>query len=53
METENAVFTPTAGTPVEAISLIRAKERVQAALAEVAFRQGGSTTRLDGRGGDP
>jgi hypothetical protein len=33
------VFTPAAGTPVEAISLIRAKERVQAALAEVAARK--------------
>jgi hypothetical protein len=33
------VFTPAAGTPVEAISLIRAKERVQAALAAVAARK--------------
>jgi hypothetical protein len=33
------VFIPAAGTPVEAISLIRAKERVQASLAEVAFRK--------------
>jgi hypothetical protein len=33
------VFTPSAGTPVEALSLIRAKERVQAALASVTRRQ--------------
>jgi hypothetical protein len=33
------VFTPAAGTPVEAISLIREKERVQAALAAAAFRK--------------
>jgi hypothetical protein len=33
------VFTPAAGTLVEAISFIRAKEHVQAALAEVAFRK--------------
>jgi UDP-N-acetylglucosamine 2-epimerase len=30
------VFTQSAGTPVEALSLIRAKERVQVALASVA-----------------
>jgi hypothetical protein len=33
------VFTPSAGTPIEALSLIRAKERAQAALAEAAFRK--------------
>jgi hypothetical protein len=30
------VFTPSAGSPIEALSMIRAKERAQAALAEVA-----------------
>jgi hypothetical protein len=33
------VFTPAAGTPVEAISLIRAKERVQSAVMAVALRK--------------
>jgi hypothetical protein len=32
------VFVPSAGTPSEALSLIRAKEAVQAALAETRFR---------------
>jgi hypothetical protein len=33
------VFTPSAGTPAEALSLIRAKERLQGSLAAVARRQ--------------
>jgi hypothetical protein len=33
------VFTPSAGTPLEALSLIRAKEKAHAALAEAAFRK--------------
>jgi hypothetical protein len=33
------VFSPSAGTPSEALSLVRAKEKVQAALAEHSHRQ--------------
>jgi hypothetical protein len=33
------VFVPSAGSPGEALSLLRAKEKVQAALAEVALRK--------------
>jgi hypothetical protein len=33
------VFTPSAGSPVEALSILRAKEKVQAALAEAAVRK--------------
>jgi hypothetical protein len=33
------VFVPSAGSPVEALSLIRAKKKVQAALAQAALRK--------------
>jgi hypothetical protein len=33
------VFVPSAGSPVEALSMIRAKEKVQAALAQAALRK--------------
>jgi hypothetical protein len=34
------MFTPSADTPAKALSLIRAKELVQASLAQVALRKG-------------
>jgi hypothetical protein len=33
------VFTPSAGSPVEALSILRAREKVQAALAATALRK--------------
>ncbi|KAK1631884.1 hypothetical protein QYE76_006199 [Lolium multiflorum] len=38
------VFTPSAGTPAEALSMIRAKERLQGSLAAVARRQAQEAT---------
>jgi hypothetical protein len=43
------VFTPLAGSPVEALSILRAKEKVQAALAEAAMCKGREAAALTAR----
>jgi hypothetical protein len=39
------VFVPSVGSPGEALSILRAKEKVQAALAELAFRKERETAK--------